>query len=53
MATAYWLDASFLWRNDGFNGFTGLTDIGAGDCFVDGADFAVFVSQWLQGSVPP
>ena len=24
----YWYDASSLWRNDGFNGFTGLTEVG-------------------------
>ena len=29
IVAGYWYDPGFLWRNDGFNGYTGLTDVGA------------------------
>ncbi len=60
----YWLTANYLWRNDGFNGTTGMTRVGGsvangghtqgstvGDFDNDG-DFDIYVSNFAHGGNP-
>ena len=64
----YWMNANFLWRNDGFDGYTGLTDVrsayGAEDGpghtqgstwadFDNDGDFDIFVSNFAHPGNPP